>query len=126
MRYKYGSKKRKPTPLLILDRVERHLLRQMRQARRSDSAACAYRTPDGLMCAVGCLISEAHYRPSLEGVICLRLCDAIEKSIGRDVTGQVGLLERLQRIHDNTKPTSWRRSLRVVRREVEAGKYGEV
>lgn len=49
------------------DRVTNHLLTQMKQS-KSKSGNCLYRGTDGTSCAVGCLIADEHYYPSLEGL----------------------------------------------------------
>jgi len=49
----------------IFDAVVRHLKKQGRRALNKDQ--CVYRGSNGLKCAVGCLISDAEYTPSMEG-----------------------------------------------------------
>jgi hypothetical protein len=46
------------------DTVLAHLRRQGRPALNKEG--CRYRTSDGLMCAVGCLIPDARYSPDIE------------------------------------------------------------
>ncbi len=69
---------------------------------------CAYRTPDGLKCAVGCLISDELYIPEFEnkcvGVLPL-------KDLGLDEVS-LDLLEKLQSIHDDMPAKRWRETLR--------------
>lgn len=42
------------------DKIEQHLIRQKARA-ATPGGQCRYRTEDGLMCAVGCLITDADY-----------------------------------------------------------------
>jgi hypothetical protein len=48
----------------IFDKVRAHLLNQGVRAMVND--ACRYRTPQGMACAVGCLIPEEFYDPMIE------------------------------------------------------------
>jgi hypothetical protein len=50
----------------IFDKVVTHLRTQGKQAKNT-SDDCVYRRPNGLMCAVGCLIPDELYDPALEG-----------------------------------------------------------
>lgn len=53
----------------IFDKVRAHLLNQGVKALTPNLPSgriCRYRTPDGLMCAVGCLIPETFYDPMIE------------------------------------------------------------
>lgn len=48
----------------IFDTVAWHLIKQGRPAwAKNGSGGCMYRTPDGLKCAIGCLIADDEYRP---------------------------------------------------------------
>lgn len=54
----------------IYNRVCKHLVKQGKRAavhyEEWDEYTCLYRTPDGLMCAAGCLIKDEFYDPSIE------------------------------------------------------------
>ena len=53
----------------IFNRVVIHLRKQGRKSHSSNRLRrdeCKYRAPDGLCCAVGCLIDDEHYRPEME------------------------------------------------------------
>ncbi len=93
----------------ILDYVTAHLRNQGRRSVASANAtcfmgACLYRGPDGLSCAVGCLIPDEEYRPDMERRfdelvdkfprigIYLRLAESCQRK---------QILMNLQRIHDN-------------------------
>ena len=50
----------------VFSKVVRHLFTQGGQARRDQ--LCVYRGEDGTSCAVGCLIADDIYQPSMEGI----------------------------------------------------------
>lgn len=47
------------------NKAYRFILKQGKQSKIEDE--CQYRGPDGLMCAAGCLIEDAHYQKYFEG-----------------------------------------------------------
>lgn len=100
----------------VFDKVARHLLKQGQRSVRSvshhkDQPECAYRSPSGLKCAVGCLIPDHEYDPRMEGkaVDCL---DDFAGTMGELVPAHGRLLMELQQIHDSRMPTSWASELR--------------
>jgi hypothetical protein len=89
----------------IFDYVVSHLRAQGARS-LNDENECTYRSVDGYSCAVGCLIPDDLYTPSLEG----RLVNQIRedstfnlqtKYLGLQSLDRAALLQRLQRIHDN-------------------------
>ena len=102
----------------IFKTVAQHLLQQNERALSSDENSCAYRQPEsGLTCAVGCLITDAHYHTGLEDktVADDAVCAAVSKSIGSPLTiKDSGLLSALQDIHDYDDITLWREKLDEV------------
>ena len=50
----------------VFDTVLTHLRTQNRRA-VNGSGGCVYRSPEGLKCAIGCLIPDELYRSSMEG-----------------------------------------------------------
>lgn len=100
----------------IFDEVVTHLLTQGEKAINSDGSACLYRY-GSLKCAVGCLIKDEHYKIELEGATVDHVVvqTALMKS-GVDANNcyTVGLLGRLQSIHDDYGPYSWARVLEEV------------
>jgi hypothetical protein len=62
----------------INDRIRGRLTDDTGQA-RSDSKGCRYRTLEGLACAIGCLISDKHYDPKMEGSVVSMLRTVEEK-----------------------------------------------
>ena len=106
----------------IFDQSASHLLAQMAVSMNKDT--CAYRGESGLMCAVGCLISDEHYDPNIEG-------DAISSYWVHDDNAPLKrvliasginiddpfirkLLRKLQTVHDDTPPEHWRDNLWLV------------
>jgi hypothetical protein len=106
------------TPQAIFDQVARHLLTQNAQSIRDDAGfdvACLYRGPDGLKCALGCLIADTEYVPDMEGhgiygLIEAGYCDA-------NIKPHAHFLAELQEIHDgHLLPETWPAQLRKVAR----------
>ena len=87
----------------IFSHVKHHLLTQNKKAyvlTTGGRESCKYHSPDGLRCAVGCLISEEEYEPEFEG----KSIEIILSNVG--ITLQqpktLSLLNKLQGIHDDT------------------------
>ena len=97
----------------IFDKVVRHLAEQGKQASvpgHLRRPICKYRTPEGLSCAVGCMIEDEHYHAGLEteGVFDHPIIEAVGRSIGRELDClDCDLLCDLQCIHDD--PLNWKR-----------------
>jgi hypothetical protein len=127
----------------IFDVVAKHLLTQKAQARTlveyGSLGECAYRTGDGMRCAIGALINDADYDPTIEGLTVsnLRTLSRLKWSnhesgfvaratlfrdmlikAGVDVTDRntVRLMEDLQEVHDAGKVDSWVLALNEVAR----------
>jgi hypothetical protein len=98
-----------PTPQAMFDRVARHLLRQNRRSKGADGRACKYRGLDGTKCAIGCLIDDACYSPSLEGrgVEDPNVVQALRASNALPVADVENLLADLQLLHDFTDVGEW-------------------
>ena len=98
----------------IFDTVVRHLRAQKQRAlEKHGMDMCAYRAPDGLKCAIGCLIPDELYDPLFEGKSAFWLLtnNAPEARAVRVFCGAstdqtvVSLMSALQDIHD--KQYSW-------------------
>ena len=76
------------------DKVVTHLVAQGRQS-MNGSLGCRYKGPDGMKCAVGCLLPNT-WRPE-EGLSWLDLCD---NNKNYEDLANVGLLQNLQEAHD--------------------------
>ena len=103
----------------IFDRVKTHLLAQGERAIRVGHVSgekvirCAYHSQSGLKCAVGCLITDEAYSEALEGapVDVGHVRGSLEASgIVVDLV-TLGMLCKLQSIHDDEVPDRWEHSL---------------
>jgi hypothetical protein len=48
------------------DTIVTHLAKQAQPAKKDDTDFCVYRSPEGLKCAVGCLIPDDLYLPAMD------------------------------------------------------------
>ena len=89
----------------VFDKVAKHLLTQGVPATRLTAAGpeCAYRGDEGRACAMGCLISDEEYDPTMEGGDVYTLV----KKFGVLKDYNIDLLSSLQDIHDADKPCDW-------------------
>lgn len=89
--------------------IRKHLLTQGRRSVNGPEGVCMYRSPEGMSCAVGCLIDDEHYDPVLELMNAKNpaVLEVLEKS-GWPIHGEAfQLYMRLQSIHDNEPPSLW-------------------
>lgn len=84
----------------IFDRVAQHLRQQGAQATRA-GGGCLYRTREGLMCAVGCLIPEDQYRPEFDNTTELRYLHNTSPELFSDgqVVWETGVLKLIKYSH---------------------------
>jgi hypothetical protein len=105
-----------PTQQETFDRVAAHLLAQGRTAEMVDpldgETLCAYRTPDGLKCAAGCLIPDELYTPDMErqSIHSDGRAGAVLERLGYNLD----LVLSLQAVHDQGVPDNWPKRLRAV------------
>jgi hypothetical protein len=104
----------------LFNRVKTHLLNQGAKAETDESThgikMCQYHAESGLKCAVGCLITDEVYRPSMEGLDLTdrELWDALLDS-GIDMGGKtLSILQKLQNVHDSNDPSDWSRAIDTV------------
>lgn len=93
-------------------KVVRHLLKQGERSLLDPSAKpqhqkCAYRSPDGKQCAVGCLISDDEYQSGFEN----RTSEFVAEYVPSIGSLNQELLETLQIVHDDAPPRDWTREL---------------
>lgn len=93
----------------VLDKVANHLLTQMEVS--ADEFGCKYRGPNGLKCAIGCLIPDEKYIPAMEG---LSSNHVIIQGNLSNFLGDIKLLKKLQFIHDQHEPVEWRSLLETL------------
>jgi hypothetical protein len=88
----------------IFDTVVAHL-RKQNEVSVDDVGVCKYRSDDGLKCAVGCLIDDDHYEPSMEGKTVEILIEL--GLLPEHLKPHKNLLIELQTIHDHDDPGNW-------------------
>ena len=107
----------------LFTRVSRHLLRQKQRALLAPDS-CAYRTPTGLRCAIGCLIPKSRYRSEFEGFrvvspsdseVSTQAARAIQRAAGLQGDSQLCLAAELQDLHDEEEPAMWAKGLELIR-----------
>jgi hypothetical protein len=81
------------TAQAVFDTVAIHLLSQVMQSIDKTNSQCLYHAPDGLKCAVGCLIPEDHTYFNLEHL-------NVSQLLGSPDHVHFDLLLRLQSVHD--------------------------
>lgn len=93
----------------VFDVVAAHLLAQGHRAKEI-TGSCLYRAPNGDRCAIGVLIPDALYTPSLEGnsVEKLIVKEAISPHYGAIHAEDMSFLVTFQSIHDSINPVAWR------------------
>ena len=101
----------------VFDKVVKHLLTQKR--RSYGERGCAYRSEDGAMCAVGCLISDKTYELGIEGQSSwdVRVLAALNSS-GIPTHGAMkSLLRNLQVLHDRIAVIHWKTHLKNLAKQ---------
>ena len=97
----------------IFDTVVNHLRKQGEKSQDEDSGTCMYRLPkDGKMlkCAVGCLIDDDEYDPSMENRTILSIFEphsGLRIPKLRKLEDHVSFLQGLQSIHDIHPVYEW-------------------
>lgn len=110
----------------VFNKVSTHLLSQMRQA-LGKNYFYAYKTKDGLKCAIGCLIPDNLYDPKIEGLTIrdimeissqilfskniLEFKNILETELGPLNNDDLIFLKDLQLIHDFFFPDTWKKKL---------------
>jgi hypothetical protein len=107
----------------IFDKVVTHLRKQNAKS-VGDHQECLYRSPDGGMCAVGCLIPDSEYNEDIEGVgihSFQNVFKSLHERLLESVLGSSGiskrsykLLSELQDVHDDYSVEDWERELTLV------------
>lgn len=96
----------------IFNQVAKHLLTQNKKSIKEDGV-CLYKSPEGLKCAAGCLISNEEYRPEFETNSWYWLIR--DSKFPKE---HQALIRDLQFIHDQISVSDWKRYL-----EHAAGTY---
>ena len=90
------------TKQTVFNKVVRFL--RVQNKRAMNGKVCAYRANDGSKCAVGCLISDKHYNPSIEGA---SLSALSHDDLPAYLSEHWDFLMELQDIHDCFLPDNW-------------------
>jgi hypothetical protein len=93
-------------PQEIFDKVVEHLAKQGRHSLSRNKLHCLYRGPDGLMCAVGCLIPDEMYDPTIESQTISDIIlapSSLRTHLPSYFNGNIILLGDLQIAHDRSK-----------------------
>lgn len=91
-----------------------HLLMQKKKSLLHDHETGAYRSKNGLACAVGILIKDEYYSPRIEGkdFINNSVMQILEDSeVNMRDTNVKRLLRELQSLHDDFPLSEWEREL---------------
>lgn len=102
----------------VFNKVAVHLLTQKKQS-SNNKVYGSYRGNNGLKCAIGALIDDKHYFPSMEGrsVRSMVIQQAIINSGNwpENLPGDQGLefFSQLQLLHDCIPPSGWEEELKV-------------
>lgn len=91
----------------VFDQVVAHLMNQGKKS--TGDLICRYKNSDGLKCAVGCLIGDNEYDNNWEGK---RWYEVVKS--GHATYYHNGLIQKLQRVHDNFEIHEWKRELELV------------
>ena len=99
------------TPQEIFETVAKHLFKQGERSMWGGSGEgvpyCAYRGSGGKKCAVGAILPDDHYKPSMEALGILSLV-TIFPNLPEFIRMNANLLGKLQAVHDT--PGNWRGS----------------
>lgn len=106
----------------LFNHVATHLLTQKKKSKslQKDSCgreiyACAYHGEGGLSCAVGCLIPDDLYTPSMEGKLYNFLPEVFLEYMDEKYGANNNILiARLQNVHDAIQETNWHAALLEV------------
>ncbi len=121
------------TAQAIFDHVVTHLRKQNAKSSVAEphGDVCVYRSPDGLMCAAGCLIPDELYHPTFEhsGFVYVLACDLHLRDYTTEeepkVTEKVrqlrevysehkGMISEMQKTHDKLLISDWEGSFRRI------------
>jgi hypothetical protein len=95
----------------IFDQIVTHLRKQGCKS-IAGASTCLYRGPNGTKCAVGCMISDDDYDPSMEGkgiTTIIRLSKNLKV-----LSPYRKLLVEMQNIHDDRRVEDWEREFQLA------------
>jgi hypothetical protein len=109
------------TEQTVFNKIVKHLRQQGRKSKiylkehleSIPGTNCAYRGKDGLKCAIGCLIPNRKYKPTMEGQSPREVLRHAGISARYKYVDD-GLLRDLQSIHDDYHPVAWEKAFREI------------
>ena len=100
---------------ILFDTIAGHLLNQNA---KSENDTCQYRSSDGKMCAIGCLIDDKNYNGGLEGHGLTYITLSVTRSIGFTLSAkQFKMLGNFQEIHDRYDVEDWETEIEQLAKE---------
>lgn len=105
----------------IFEKVKTHLLKQMKKSCDANERVCLYRSPEGLSCAIGCLINDEVYSSNLEHASTgsPKVHRALKNSGIKVELLSFSILPMLQAVHDNHPSEHWKERLDEIEYEYE-------
>jgi hypothetical protein len=102
----------------VFDYVSNHLLTQNKRSVQGYDA-CAYRGDNNTSCAIGCMIKNNEYLPTMEGLNISQLLhkENINPSLKARLLPHENLLCSLQVIHDMHRSNLWKVKLTTLANE---------
>jgi hypothetical protein len=100
----------------IFGKVAKHLLTQNAKS-QSFFGDCRYRGPNGLKCAIGCLIPDDQYSESFEH----SALTTVRQRVPLLSLMPYELVRDLQEIHDCYEPVEWPSKLELIRKKYNIG-----
>lgn len=105
----------------VFDTVVKHLRTQGQKAIDKKRGGCAYKTDDGLRCAIGCLIEDKEYSPKMEGHVLFDLIsmhlDYVPDTLQKRLEPHKSLLNNFLRVHDFVAVELWEASFQGLAKE---------
>lgn len=99
----------------VFDKIKRHLLKQNKKSQKKTT--CLYRGPNGLKCAIGCLIKTGYSdRLEYQLVTTDAVRSALEKNGVVCNSRTLAMLTSLQDLHDHASPALWAEGLDAIER----------
>lgn len=102
----------------LFDKVVTHLRKQGVKAIGPSNKQCYYRI-EGLKCAVGCLIEDDEYSPTMEDVNFRAMMSGgssatVPQSLRGRLIDHIDMISHLQCIHDNTEVSTWENQFKAL------------
>ena len=85
----------------VFNHVIKHLVTQGQRCYSNHDEICLYHSPEGMSCAVGCLMSDEEYHPDMEGADVSDIIRTFDQVKWMD--DYVYLLGDLQDLHDEER-----------------------